>query len=130
MIKNKYKVSKKQWNKWSEEGRKLFNDIYKFQKGVILPNGFKKLNNEEWKTVCWNFAFLAASMYPRKKVIDWDGRLWKVNNCIQDKVFLRRLSGWILDLSGNVNVSMRLKEVAEHTRSYCGLPGEPEEEDE
>lgn len=55
------------------------------------------------------------------KEIDWNKRLWKVNDCVQDKIFLKRLSKWMFDISGNVNVTMRLNAIAAHTRTIAGI---------
>jgi len=43
------------------------------------------------------------------KEINWESRLWKVSDAKTDKAFLNRLSKWVFDLTGNVNVTMRLK---------------------
>lgn len=53
---------------------------------------------------------------------DFDKALFKTLECrgkgITDREFLIQLSDWIFDLSGNVNVTMRLKIIAE--RIKCG----------
>lgn len=39
---------------------------------------------------------------------DFDKALWKVNDAKRDKTFLKRLSKWIFEISGNVNIAQRL----------------------
>jgi len=43
---------------------------------------------------------------------DYDKALDKVNDVKTDKAFLKRLSKWIIELSGNVNVAQRLNVIA------------------
>lgn len=43
---------------------------------------------------------------------DWDKALDKVNDVKSHKAFLNRLSKWIIELSGNVNVAQRLDVIA------------------
>ncbi|MCK5503800.1 MAG: hypothetical protein KAJ10_01485 [Thermodesulfovibrionia bacterium] len=42
--------------------------------------------------------------------------LEKNNKTATDKEFLDNLSEWIIDISGNVNVAMRLKLIAEEVK--------------
>jgi len=43
---------------------------------------------------------------------DWDRSLDKVTEAKTDKLFLTRLSKWLIDLSGNVNAAQRLNIIA------------------
>jgi len=47
-------------------------------------------------------------------------QLFKCNDHTKDKVFLNRLSKVIFTLSGNVNVSMRLKGIANSINTESG----------
>lgn len=48
---------------------------------------------------------------------DWDKKLFKTlehrRQTATDSRFLKKLSKWILELSGDVNVAMRLRQIAE-----------------
>ncbi len=44
--------------------------------------------------------------------VDWDSKLDWVNDVKRDNNFIKRLSKWIFDLSGNVNVAQRLNGIA------------------
>lgn len=61
---NKNRVPKKQWLKWSEHARTIFNRVYEFmmenQEIMNHPNAVAALSYTEWKTVCWNSAWIAA----------------------------------------------------------------------
>ena len=62
-MKNKYKVPKKQWGKWTERGRGVFNYIYDvlmYQFKVVCPPKFGELSTNTRKVVAWNTAWLAA----------------------------------------------------------------------
>ncbi len=48
----------------------------------------------------------------RSKPIDWDKWLDSTIEAKTDKAFLTRLSKWLVDLSGNVNVAQRLNIIA------------------
>jgi len=60
---NIHKVSKRQWKKWTVDGRNVFNDLY----STSLKNEFIMnhpdnilLDDERWVTIAWNHAWLAA----------------------------------------------------------------------
>ena len=63
-MKNQHKVPQKQWMKWSPKAREVFNDVYHFgmnnQSMMNHPKQEDDLKPSSWKTVCWNFAWLAA----------------------------------------------------------------------
>jgi len=63
-VKNKHKVPKKQWDKWSNLARRVFNDMmysmrpsmqFAFHHPSTLP-----LAKEQWQTTRWNAAWSAA----------------------------------------------------------------------
>jgi hypothetical protein len=63
-VKNKHKVPKKQWNKWSNFARRVFNDMMysmrpKLQFAFLHP-GAMPMAQEHWQTVRWNAAWSAA----------------------------------------------------------------------
>jgi hypothetical protein len=60
---NIHKVSKRQWKRWTVDGRNVFNDLYDTvlngqsimkhpNHNVVAPN--------HWETIAWNSAWLAA----------------------------------------------------------------------
>lgn len=62
-VRNLYKVPLKQWRKWSETARTVFNRVYDFaynnQPLVTHPKA-EKVKPTHWKTVAWNVAWIAA----------------------------------------------------------------------
>jgi len=63
MIKNANRVPKKQWNRWSIGARAIFNRCYDYfmdhQETLNHPKA-PKLPPQQWKTVAWNAAWIAA----------------------------------------------------------------------
>lgn len=62
---NKHRVPKKQWNKWNELARRMFNRMYetldpKRQWVFHHPNA-ALLPDAHWSTVRWNVAWEAAT---------------------------------------------------------------------
>ena len=60
MTRNKYKVPKKQWAKWDEGARTVFNIVYsesKFQDVIFTGMIIKK---KTWDVIRWNIAWLSA----------------------------------------------------------------------
>lgn len=60
--KNRYGVSKGQWNRWSEHARDVFNKLYwvmRRQKAFDHPDT-ELLPQDQWDTVRWNAAWMAA----------------------------------------------------------------------
>jgi hypothetical protein len=57
-------VSRKQWKKWSEPSRYVFNEMYETmiqsQKLFNSHPKAKKMEDEHWVTVAWNAAWTAA----------------------------------------------------------------------
>jgi len=64
MTKNRHLVSRRQWKKWSEQARAVFNETYELMLDQALINAHPKaahrLSDEHWVTVAWNAAFIAA----------------------------------------------------------------------
>lgn len=63
-VKNKHKVPKKMWNKWSNHAKKVFNDMY-YSLRPSMQWAFKHPDaviekKEHWGTTRWNVAFEAA----------------------------------------------------------------------
>ena len=59
---NLYGVSNRAWRKWNQQSRFIFNNVYhqmEFQKAITHPKTFL-MPDEQWKTICWNAAWLAA----------------------------------------------------------------------
>ncbi len=61
---NKHKVPKKQWNKWSNHAKRVFNDVYmalRISKQPLLIGPFAPLRPvREWQVLRWNVAWEAA----------------------------------------------------------------------
>lgn len=59
---NLHKVSKRQWKKWTVDGRNLFNDLYdtSLNNARIMTHPQDVIVDEYWDTVAWNHAWLAA----------------------------------------------------------------------
>lgn len=64
-IVNKFKVPSKQWNKWDDRGRFVFNELY----GAMIksPWGFQspavcalKISARAWNCTAWNASWIAA----------------------------------------------------------------------
>jgi len=63
MIRNVNKVAKEQWRKWDDTARNVFNecfDYFKSNQTVIKHPKASKLPEEQWDTVAWNMAWIAA----------------------------------------------------------------------
>lgn len=66
MATNKHKVPKRQWYKWSDQAQAVFNDVFdtmRRNKELFLHpslQGIGLFSREQWKTTCWNAAWIAA----------------------------------------------------------------------
>lgn len=61
-VRNTHRVQKKQWAKWSERARGVFNAVYATMADQLLflhPEGTQN-RGEHWKTTRWNAAWVAA----------------------------------------------------------------------
>jgi oxalate decarboxylase/phosphoglucose isomerase-like protein (cupin superfamily) len=70
-VKNKYDVQKKQWAKWSNHSRRVFNDMYyalrpSMQFTFMHPSA-AAMPKEHWDTLRWNVAWTAADIVNDKK---------------------------------------------------------------
>lgn len=69
---NKYKVPKTQWRKWNQVQRQLFNDTYSFSlcnQSVLSHPKMDVIDNTQWNTLCWNFAWIAADNLKNQKLV-------------------------------------------------------------
>lgn len=63
-VKNRFKVPLKQWNKWSNHARRVFNTVHlslrhSMQPLLVHPKA-AIMHKEHWHTIRWNAAWLAA----------------------------------------------------------------------
>ena len=63
MAENTNKMPLKQWRKWSPCAREVFNNLYSYtinnQQHMTHPKQ-TLLPQEQWRTICWNMAWIAA----------------------------------------------------------------------
>ena len=60
---NIHKVAKRQWKKWTVDGRNVFNDLYSTSIGdqrIMRHPLTTPIYEPHWKTIAWNHAWLAA----------------------------------------------------------------------
>lgn len=72
-IKNKHKVSKRKWNRWSEKAKEVFNtvrDSMKTDPELFWHPKQPKINSKWWDTTTWNAAWIAADAVDEKRVPD------------------------------------------------------------
>ncbi len=62
MAANRYKVPQRQWRKWADIARGVFNRHFSEVNGGqhILAPGAEKLSKRGWRVLAWNSAWLAA----------------------------------------------------------------------
>jgi len=65
-VTNKHKVPHKQWNKWSNRARSMFNRMYhsmrpSMQFAFLYPDALPA-PRKHWETTRWNAAWEAASL--------------------------------------------------------------------
>lgn len=61
--KNIHKVGKRQWKRWTVDGRNVFNDLYSSSlnnEHIMNHPDTILLEDERWATIAWNHAWLAA----------------------------------------------------------------------
>jgi len=59
---NLYGVPNRQWRKWNQQSRYIFNAVFhqmEFQASIKHPSA-PAVSDDQWKTVRWNAAWLAA----------------------------------------------------------------------
>lgn len=62
-MRNLHKVQLKQWRRWSNQARSVFNDTYAYMAGnqnEFLHPKAKRNVKAHWKTTAWNAAWVAA----------------------------------------------------------------------
>ena len=62
-MKNINRVPKKQWLRWSDKAKRVFNETYAFMMDnpdIITHPKQKPILFFHWKTICWNAAWIAA----------------------------------------------------------------------
>ena len=79
---NTHRVPPKQWKKWSEHARRVFNALHgllrKNQKIFMHPDA-AVIPDKHWATIAWNASWEAADAAdakpakPGSLVQDWDG---------------------------------------------------------
>lgn len=60
---NKYRVPVKQWRRWDERARAVFNGVFQEMKDNqynFLHPKQDLLSAQKWRTVAWNAAWIAA----------------------------------------------------------------------
>lgn len=60
---NVNQVPKKQWQKWSTDAHRVFNDVYRFMLNnpeIVMHPAMPNPKPYHWKTVAWNAAWIAA----------------------------------------------------------------------
>lgn len=65
---NVHKVPMRQWRKWSNSAREMFNAVYSSMRAnqwAYQHPKEEKMSSEHWKTVCWNAAWTASETIPR-----------------------------------------------------------------
>ncbi len=60
---NAYKVPARQWTRWDRQSRRTFNEVYgtmRLNQSVFLHPKTSPIPRDQWKTICWNAAWIAA----------------------------------------------------------------------
>lgn len=69
VVRNPHKVPARQWGKWSDRARKVFNSMYSYmnknQDMLVHPKA-KAVPDEYWATTARNAAFMAADHVDRR----------------------------------------------------------------
>ena len=79
MAANRYKVPQKQWRKWSDKAREVFNETYRTMvrnQWAFLHPKAEAAPRAHWRTVAWNAAWIAADAVnetPMRAVVDGNG---------------------------------------------------------
>lgn len=64
MAANKHKVPKRQWRKWNDVGRTVFNETFALKSAktldILAPGFLPPLSKRGWSVAMWNVAWLAA----------------------------------------------------------------------
>jgi hypothetical protein len=59
---NRYKVPKKQWRRWGDRARRVFNEVFGVmsQQDIFLHPKATPAKRAYWRTTRWNAAWIAA----------------------------------------------------------------------
>ncbi len=60
---NKFSVPAKQWKKWPDIAQRVFNEVHEcmdLNPSLFVHPKTKKIAKEQWGTVAWNAAWIAA----------------------------------------------------------------------
>lgn len=60
---NQLKVPRSQWKKWSKTSRNVFENLFLMMEAnpqLFNHPSAPTLSGKEWKTTCWNAAWMAA----------------------------------------------------------------------
>jgi hypothetical protein len=70
MTKNKHKVQKEQWERWSPRGHYVFNSVYEqvLDQTVFSHPKTRPVTAKQWKTTAWNAAWVAADAASEEEV--------------------------------------------------------------
>lgn len=70
-MKNKYKVSKRQWKKWNDQEQELFIAIYEvstINSWLFQHPKTPEVSPKYWNTVAWNHAWMAADLVREQRL--------------------------------------------------------------
>jgi hypothetical protein len=61
-IQNRHRVPAKQWRRWSEHARRVFNTVFQTmgEQDLFLHPKATPAKREHWRTTRWNAAWVAA----------------------------------------------------------------------
>lgn len=68
--KNAHRVPQRQWRKWGDKAREVFNSLYYtllHNQSVVTHPNQDPLPKSHWNTVAWNSAWLAADAVAKLK---------------------------------------------------------------
>lgn len=65
MTPNPHKVPVKQWRKWSDETRSMFNELFPsyaegFMNALLPPSMYQSVSPKQARVLAWNAAWIAA----------------------------------------------------------------------
>jgi hypothetical protein len=70
---NKYKVPKKQWDRWSSDAKRVFNALYHSMRPsmqfVFIHPEARAYPQKHWDTTRWNAAWEAACLVDRQSYV-------------------------------------------------------------
>lgn len=70
VIANRYKVSARQWKKWNDQAKLVFNEVYMTMvnnQDLFLHPSQDAPRKDYWKTTAWNAAWMAAEAAQRNQ---------------------------------------------------------------